>query len=293
MITKPIRTKYWHPGDDFLAIIVDAVASQCENGDIIVISEKAISVATGRIVDESNVKPSLLAKELARIWTRSVWGYLLGPLCHLSDRTLRRLRHYPLPEGEVHKEIALRYVGFHQSLLYYSEGGIDVTNLPYAFAALPLPHLDELAMNLRKSLFDASRKEVTIMITDTDKTFSRNGIHLSPRPQVIEGIISLGLFALILGRALRWTPQATPLAVSGQPLTAEDALLVAEAADKARGFGAGRTVWDMAKRFNVSLTDVTWEMLDRLRHYPIVLVKKGGTQTSSRFVPGQHGNCDN
>ena len=57
-------------------------------------------------------------------------------------------------------------------------------------------------------------------------------------------------------------------------LNAEDALVVADAADRARGYGAGRTVWDMTKRFHVGLTGVTWEMLDQVEHYPIVLVRR-------------------
>lgn len=274
LIAKPIRTKYWRPGDDFLKITVDSIANYCENGDTVAISEKAISVAMGRVVDESRVNPSLMAKALARIWMRSVWGYVLGPLTHLRNATLWRLRRYPIPEGEFHKQIALRHAGFSQSLLHYSEGGIDVTNLPYALAALPLSNPEEVAGMLLRAIKEACSKEVTVMITDTDKTYSRNGTHLTPRPHAIRGIKSLGLLAFILGRMLRWDAQATPLAKCGRPLTVEDALAVADAADAARGYGAGKTVWDMAKRFHVGLTDVTWEMLDRVQHYPIVLVRR-------------------
>jgi len=274
LIAKPIRTKYWRPGDDFLKIIADSIASSCENGDTVVISEKAISVAMGRVVDESGANPSLMAKVLARVWMRLVWGYILGPLCRMRPKTLRRLRSYPIPEGEAHKEIVLRYAGFGQSLLHYSEGGIDVTNLPYALAALPLPNPEEVGGILLKAVKKACGKEATLMITDTDKTYSRNSTHLTPRPRAITGIRSVGLLALVVGRLLRWTARATPLAVCGHSLTVEDALAVANVADRARGFGAGRTVWDMASRFHVGLMDVTWEMLDRVEHYPIVMVRE-------------------
>ena len=50
--------------------------------------------------------------------------------------------------------------------------------------------------------------------------------------------VSLGLLALVIGRAFRWTARATPLTVAGLPLTVEDALVVADAVDRARGFGA-------------------------------------------------------
>jgi F420-0:gamma-glutamyl ligase-like protein len=40
-----------------------------------------------------------------------------------------------------------------------------------------------------------------------------------------------------------------------------------------RGFGAGRTVWDMAETFKVDLADVSWEMLETVKHKPIVIVR--------------------
>jgi F420-0:gamma-glutamyl ligase-like protein len=73
---------------------------------------------------------------------------------------------------------------------------------------------------------------------------------------------------------LKLEKRATPLAVAGCSMSAEAALRVAEAANRARGFGAGRTVWDMAEMFKVSLADVSWEMLDTARHKPIVIVRK-------------------
>jgi F420-0:gamma-glutamyl ligase-like protein len=273
IIAKPIRTRYWRPGDDFLKII-RSVSDFCENGDIVVISEKALSVAMGRVVNESSVRPGLMAKVLVRIWMRLMWGYFLGSLCHLNKKTLRRLRRYPIPQGESHKEIALHYAGFGQSLLYYSEGGIDVTNLPYALAALPLSGADEVGAMVLQEVKEGCGEDASVMITDTDKTYSRRGIHITPRPRAIRGIRSLGLFAMIVGRAFRWTARATPLALCGRPLSLETALAIADAADRARGFGAGRTVWDMAKRFHVGLADVTWEMLERVEHYPIVIVRK-------------------
>jgi F420-0:gamma-glutamyl ligase-like protein len=273
LTAKKIRTKYWRPGDDYQKIIVDSIASYCRDGDIVVVSEKAVSVAMGRVIDESDVSPGLVAKFLVRVWMRLVWGYILGPLCRFRRKTLRRLRLYPIPEGEAHKEIALRYAGFAQSLLHYSEGGIDATNLPYSLVALPLSHPEEVAAILLKAVENACGKEATVMITDTDKTYSRNSTHITPRPCAVAGIRSIGLLALIVGRMLRWKASATPLAVRGRSLTLEDALAVADVADRARGFGAGRTVWDMASRFHVGLMDVTWEMLDRVEHYPIVIVR--------------------
>lgn len=39
-------------------------------------------------------------------------------------------------------------------------------------------------------------------------------------------------------------------------------------------YGAGRTVWDMSRRFGVDFSNVTWEMLEQVDHFPIVLVRR-------------------
>jgi F420-0:gamma-glutamyl ligase-like protein len=67
--------------------------------------------------------------------------------------------------------------------------------------------------------------------------------------------------------------RATPIAVAGCKLDAENALEIAEIASRTRGHGAGRTVWDMAEKFKVKLADVTWEMLETVKHKPIVIIR--------------------
>ena len=47
-------------------------------------------------------------------------------------------------------------------------------------------------------------------------------------------------------------------------------------ANRARGFGAGRNVWDMAETFGVALTYVSWDMLDKVEHKPIVIARQSG-----------------
>jgi F420-0:gamma-glutamyl ligase-like protein len=51
-------------------------------------------------------------------------------------------------------------------------------------------------------------------------------------------------------------------------------LKIARIADKARGPGSGATVWDMAARFKVEVTGVSWDMLAKIAHKPIVIVRK-------------------
>jgi len=268
-----IRTEYWMPNSNYLDIIVSALRGKLNDGDIIVISEKALSIAKGLIIDEKRVKAGLLARFLARLWTRIIWGYFLGRLCHLRKKNIQRLRRYPCGDGGRHKQVALRYAGFLEALLWGSEGGIDGSNLPYAYVCLPLGDPQRDADEIRLYIRSRLAKRVAVMIVDTDKTYSFRNFHFTHRPISFNGIHRLPAAAYILGRMLRLKRRSTPIAISGIRLDVEPALNIAEAANRARGFGAGRTVWDMADRFSVDLTGVTWEMLRRIEHKPIVIVR--------------------
>jgi len=269
-----ITTKYWRTGENYLEQIIESIKGKIADGDFIVVSEKAISTASNNIVDENGVRPSLSAKLIAKYWMRIVWGYFLGPLCHFQERLLQRLREYPFETGSRHKQVALQYAGLLQELMFGSEGGIDGSNLAYSYVSLPLKNADELAQKIRKQIWSTLRKKVFVIIVDTDKTYSFRSFHFTPRPKPIKGIHSLGGFiSYVIGRMLRLKRRATPIAVTGCQISAEKALEIAEVANRARGFGAGRTVWDMAEKFKVELTEVSWEMLETVKHKPIVIVR--------------------
>jgi F420-0:gamma-glutamyl ligase-like protein len=206
---------------------------------------------------------------------RVVWGYFLGIVCHFGQRLLRRLREYPLEAGSRHKQTALKHAGLLQALMFGSEGGIDGSNLPYSYVSLPLNNAYALAEEIRQRTWLALRKKVTVIIVDTDKTYSFRNFHFTPRPKPMKGIQSHGgACSYIIGRFLRLKKRSTPLAVAGCSLQAGEALKIAHIADRARGPGSGATVWDMAARFKVEITDVSWDMLAKLKHKPIVIVRK-------------------
>jgi F420-0:gamma-glutamyl ligase-like protein len=270
-----VATSYWRPGKDFLQIIVSSLRGKIENGDFVTVSEKAISTALGNILDESIIRPSLLARFLAKYWMRIVWGHFLGPLCHLRKKTIGHLRNYPIREGSSHKQVALQYAGFLQALLYGSEGAIDGSNLPYSYVCFPLQNAQAIANQIRNRIKTELGKEVTVMIVDTDTTYSFRNFHFTPRPRAIQGIHSCGgILAYVLGRFFKLKRRATPVAVVGSKLSVDGALTIAEIANKVRGYGAGRTVWDMAETFRVALTEVSWEMLSKIEHKPIVVLRR-------------------
>jgi F420-0:gamma-glutamyl ligase-like protein len=280
-----VETRYWRPKTDYVQQIIDSVGEKVDDGDFIVISEKAISTALGNIIDEDSVEPTLNSKFIAAFWMRTVWGYVLGPVCHLKPTFIQHLRKYPYAMGSRHKQLALEHCELFQALMFGSEGGIDASNLAYSYVSLPLKNVDRTARELRKSLLEELHKKVVVMIADTDKTYSFGNFHFTPLPNAIRGVHSLGGFlAYVVGRFLRLKRRATPLAIAGDELPPEDALEIAEIANRARGFGAGRTVWDMADSFRVPLTGVTWEMLDTVRHKPIVILRSKRRKGDGRDI---------
>jgi len=270
-----VATKFWRPGENYLEEIIKGVKGKVSDGDFVVISEKAISTAKNNIVDESDVKPSLSAKLIAKYWMRIVWGYILGPLCHFQVRLLQYLREYPLEFGSRHKQVALQHAGLFQALMFGSEGGIDGSNLAYAYVSLPLNNADGMAEKIRRQIQLRVGKKVFVMIVDTDKTYSFGNFHFTPRPKPAKGIHSFGGFiTYVIGRSFKLKRHPTPIAVVGCKISMEGALTVASVANRVRGFGAGGTVWDMAEKFQVELASVSWEMLETVKHKPIAIIRE-------------------
>jgi F420-0:gamma-glutamyl ligase-like protein len=269
-----ITTRYWRPGEDYIKEIIAGLKGKILDGDFVVISEKAISTALNNIIDESSVKPSLNAKIIAKLWMPIVWGYILGPICYLRNELVQRLRQYPFEMGSRHKQVALCHANLLQALMFGSEGGIDGSNLPHSYVSLPLKNADFIAEKIRRLILLHFGRKVFVIIVDTDKTFSFRNLHFTPRPKPVKGIYSFGGFiTYVVGRMFKLKRRATPLAVAGCRISAEEALKIAEFANRVRGFGAGRTVWDMAETFKVNLADVSWEMLETVKHKPIVIVR--------------------
>jgi len=269
-----VKTRYWKPGEDYLGQIAESIEKEVRDGDFVTVSEKAVSTALGNLVDESAVRPGWTARFLAKYWMRYIWGYILGPLCHLREKTVQHLRAYPREEGAVHKQVALTHASFLQALMMGSEGGIDGSNLPHSYVSLPLQNAQQTVQRIREHIRSVLDKKVVVIIIDTDKTYSIGRLHFTPRPKPIKGIHSFGGFlAYVIGRSFKMKRRATPIAVAGSEIHVEEALKIAEIANRAQGFGAGRTIWDTAETFRVPVTSVTWEMLDRVEHKPIVIVR--------------------
>jgi len=273
-----ITTKYWKPKTNYQNEIVYAVKNKVEDGDFVVVSEKAISTALNNIIDENNFAASNNAKFIATVWMHYVWGYCLGAVCFFGQRLLRRLRQYPVEVGSRHKQAALQYSGLLQALMFGSEGGIDGSNLPYSYMSLPLSKANSIAEQIRKQIQNKIDKKVIVLIVDTDKTYSFRNFYFTPRPRPIKGIYSQGgVIAYVVGRMLKLKRRPTPIGVAGIEIHAGEILKIANVSDRARGPGSGATVWDMAARFQVGTTEVSWDMLGKIKHKPIVIVRRVAT----------------
>ncbi len=276
IVALPVKTKYWKPKEPFLLYICKKLKNRVSSGDIIVFSEKALSTALNNIYDESAIRPSIIHKLAAFLIMKVLWGLILGKIAKLKQETIKWIKEAPINEVSAHKALTLRIGGLLQVLKPSSEAGVDTSNVPYTYVSLPLVKCS-IAETLRRALQKCLGKNVSVMIVDSDRVYvhKRLNLALASRITCVRGLRNYGVLSYFLGRTFRdfFYPRATPVMYSGVKIDLRLLLEVAEVADKVRGVGAGRTVFEMARRFGVGVGEVTWEMLSSIPHYPIVVVK--------------------
>ncbi len=283
----PVTTGYWRPGHPFLEEVCRIVGPLLDDQDIVVFSEKALSTALGHIVDESAVRPGLLAKILAVGWMRIIWGFLLGRLCRMKPRTVGRLRKYPYPGGSRHKQVALDHAGLLAALRHGSEGGIDGSNLPFSYVSLLLPNPSLAARRIAWEILRRTGRRVGVIIMDSDKMYRLGPLYLGVRDSCLH-LLNLGFISYVIGRALKLRRWPTPVAAYNVSMEPEKMLDVLAECERVMGHGAGPTVWDMAEKFKVDVDKVTWEMLESIEHRPLAIVKtkhRQASQGQSRIQP--------
>lgn len=272
-IVKPVQTNYIKPNQN-LDIILENAGPFLENNDFLVISETPVSISQGRLVDESEFKPSLTAIFLADIWSKYLWGYLLGPLFRIKKRTIKNLRKLP-PESRAHKEVVLKYYGIKHALKPASEAGIDLSNVPGTMVSLLPDNPEQVAKNLSQQIQTKLGKTVFVMIIDTDVTYQIAGRKFTCLPIAIDGIKSnLGFFGYLLGRFGK-IAGPTPLGVSSQ-ISLHKALEAATIAEDYQKSLEGHleTIYSMKNEFGEEMTDISISMLDSVTHTPAVIIKK-------------------
>ncbi|HTX61318.1 MAG TPA: coenzyme F420-0:L-glutamate ligase, partial [Methanobacterium sp.] len=208
----PINTGYIKPGESYEPILQEA-SKHLEDGDFLVISETPIAVSQGRIVDESEFKPSLTSVLLADVWSKYVWGYILGPLFKIKIRTIKNLRKLP-KEARNHKQLIIDYYGLKHALKPASEAGVDLSNVPGTYVCLLPENPQWVVKDISTRIRSFYGRDVTVMIIDTDATYRLGKTKFTSIPLAIPGIKKdMGIFGYLLGRIGK-IQGPTPLAVS-------------------------------------------------------------------------------
>ncbi len=265
----PIETGYIKPNGS-LNPIIEPATKLMKDGDYLVIAETPISVSQGRLIDEAKYKPSLKAKFLAVIWSKYIWGYILGPLLKIKKRTIKNLRKLP-KETSAHKEVVLQLYGWKHALKPASEAGIDLSNAPGTSVSLLPENPEEVAKSLKNKI----NKDITVMIIDTDATYMKNGHYFTGLPIAIDGIeANKGVIGYVKGQ-LSKNMGSTPLGCS-RKISVEEGLKMANIAEEYQKSldTAMPTIHSVKSVLNVDGGVVTVEDLDSITHTPAVILRK-------------------
>jgi F420-0:gamma-glutamyl ligase-like protein len=255
-------------------VILKSAQGLLEEDDFLVISETPLAISQGRLVDESTFKPSWKAYILAELWSKYLWGYLLGPLLGIKERTILNLRKLP-PEARQHKELILKYYGWKHALKPASEAGVDLSNAPGSYVSLLPENAQDVAVDISAQIKSRTGKNVITLIIDTDATYKWGEMIFTSLPYAIPDIKSdMGIFGYLLGRLGR-IMGPTPLGVS-ESSDIETLFEVCRRAESCQDENGTNfeTVHDMKDNFDGDFSDVTVEMLDSLSHIPAVIVRR-------------------
>jgi len=268
----PVKTDYIKPGESY-NIIIERAKDLLEDGDFLVISETPISISQGMIVDEAEFEPTILSSILADVWSKYIWGYILGPIFRIKRRTIENLRKLP-PEARTHKKVILDYYGLKHALKPASEAGVDLSNVPGTFVSLLPDKPGRVALDIARKIFKDPGRDVTVMIIDTDASYEFAGRKFTSLPIAVDGIkCDLGIWGYILGRFGRIIGP-TPLGIS-KSHDINETLKIAQTAEDYHKKNEMdiETVYDMKNMFDGDINGVTIEMLNSVEHTPAVIVR--------------------
>lgn len=268
-IVIPIETGYIKPNEN-LNCIIEPARNIMEDDDYLVIAETPISVSQGRLVDEAEYTPSLTAKFLTTVWSKYLWGYVLGPALKIKKRTIRNLRKLP-EETKAHKEVVLQLYGLKHALKPASEAGIDLSNAPGTCVSLLPENPERVAKDIKMEI----GKDVCVMIIDTDATYMKNGKYFTGLPIAIDGIdADNGFFGYVKGQ-LSKNMGSTPLGCS-EKMDVETALKIANIAeDYQKSLSTEmKTIHSVKEVLGSEMDEVTIEDLDSITHTPAVIIRK-------------------
>jgi len=152
------------PGDNLPALLLEAIDRSrvgLKSGDILVVCQKIVSKAEGRVVDLKTVEPSPFAQEIARQWEKD--ARMVEVVLRESHRIVR------MKNGVVITETGPGWV--------CANSGVDESNSLGEDIAILLPQdSDASARELRITIKERRSVEVGVIITDTFGRPWRDGL---------------------------------------------------------------------------------------------------------------------
>lgn len=269
----PIETHYIKPNES-IDFMIEDISKLANEGDYLVIAETPISVSQGRLVDEADYTPSLKATFLATYWSKYFWGYVLGPILGIKERTIKNLRKLP-EESKRHKEVVLQLYGWKHALKPASEAGIDLSNAPGTCVSLLPENPEKVAKEISEEIKNKTSNTITTSIIDTDATYRRGNKYFTGLPIAIPGIeADKGVFGYTLGQ-LSENLGSTPLGCSRE-IDVDEAIEIANVAeDYQKSLStAMETIYSVKDVLDSDTHEVTVESLDSIIHTPAVLIRK-------------------
>ena len=182
-------------GDDLARLI--AAAAELEDGDVVVVAQKVVSKAEGRVVRLADVEPSPRARELA------------------DER--HDARHMEVILGEATRIVRTRgsfVIAETRHGFVCGSAGVDASNTPGGDTVVLLPEdPDASARRLRDGIRDAAGKDVGVLVTDSFGRPWRNGT-----TDVAIGAAGLAVLLDLNGRrdSTGYELQATVIAVADE-----------------------------------------------------------------------------
>jgi coenzyme F420-0:L-glutamate ligase/coenzyme F420-1:gamma-L-glutamate ligase len=152
------------PGDDLAALIaagIDRTGLRPEAGDILIVCQKVVSKAEGRLVDLTQIEPSEFARNLAKRWEKDPRAVEI-----VLRQTSRIVRN---DHGVIIVETGPGWV--------CANAGVDESNSLEDDRAILLPEdPDASARKLRDAMRDRYGVEVAVLVTDTFGRPWRDGL---------------------------------------------------------------------------------------------------------------------
>ena len=152
------------PGDDLSALILAGCAASgmpLQQGDILVVTQKVVSKAEGRVVDLRTVEPSDLARRYAQRWGKDPR--------HVEVVLRESARIVRMDRGLIISETHHGFV--------CANAGVDASNVPGTHMVTLLPaDPDASAARIREGLARAAGLDIPVIISDSFGRPWRNGI---------------------------------------------------------------------------------------------------------------------